>query len=363
MLRLARIVHSRDNNFTLLRLLAACAVLLSHAFPLATGDRASEPLRAALGCTPGSIAVDLFFLISGMLVTASLLRRDSARDFVRARFLRIWPALTVVVLLMVFALGPAFTTLPLGRYFAERETWRSLGKNLVLLRGIGYTLPGVFASNPSPGAVNGSLWTLPNEVKCYLVLLAGWWILRQLRAVRHLGRVVALLWIALLAWHLRAIWHGTLEDSAPRLPWMFCTGAALYLFRERVRLSAAAGAVAFAALLASALVSPRAFPFVYSLTLPYLTLCAAYLPRGRILAFNRFGDYSYGTYIFAYPVQQSLMALFPSLGVGGLFAGSLVVTLALAVASWRFIEEPAIGLAHRRRAPTAPGGGADLQRS
>ena len=99
---LSTVVHGRDNNFHLVRLLAASAVLLSHSFPLATGSVATEPLRALLGCTPGSIAVDLFFAISGLLVTMSLVRRNSVADFVRARFFRIWPALTVAIVLAMY---------------------------------------------------------------------------------------------------------------------------------------------------------------------------------------------------------------------------------------------------------------------
>jgi peptidoglycan/LPS O-acetylase OafA/YrhL len=82
-------------------------------------------------------------------------------------------------------------------------------------------------------------------------------------------------------------------------------------------------------------------------------LCLAYLPGGAILAFNRLGDYSYGTYIYAYPVQQALMALRPDLSAVPLFVLSFFVTLVLAVASWHFIERPATGLARRPSAKPA----------
>ena len=350
MIRLSEVVHGRNNNFHLLRLAAATAVLCSHSFPLVTGDRAREPLRAALGCTPGAIAVDLFLLVSGLLVTTSLVRRASIADFVRARFFRIWPALATALLLTVLALGPSFTTLPLADYFASKDTWRYLAKNLLLLHGIVYTLPGVFAHNPSPDAVNGSLWTLPGEVRCYLWLLAAWtlaWWLDRRRTGLVFRALVALAWCALLAWHLSSLRHLSLEDSPGRLPWMFCTGAAMYLLRERIVLSWAAFAAALAALGASSL-HPGAFALVYTATLPYLMLCLAYLPAGAILAFNRLGDYSYGTYIYAFPVQQAIMALHPGLGVAALFASSLAATLVIAVASWHLVEQPALGLARRR---------------
>jgi peptidoglycan/LPS O-acetylase OafA/YrhL len=89
------------------------------------------------------------------------------------RLFRIWPALIVCVLITVFLLGPAVSALSFRAYFANRETWSYLVRD-ILLNNIRYTLPGVFQGNHFPGAVNGSLWTLPLEVKCYaMIFLLG----------------------------------------------------------------------------------------------------------------------------------------------------------------------------------------------
>ena len=351
--RLADFAHGRDNNYHLLRLLAASAVLFSHSFPLSSGESGGEPLRVPFGCTPGSIAVDLFFLISGLLVTISLVRRNSGIDFVRARFFRIWPGLTVTLLLTVFVIGPVFTALPTATYFETFATWRYLAQNLFLVKGIIYTLPGIFATNPVPGAVNGSLWTLPTEVHSYLLLLASWGVLKTIGRPTFFKAVISIAWVGLLAWHVHELMHVTLEYSQARLFFMFCSGSMLYLYREQIPLSWLALIVA-AAIVALCAGHDPFFGIVYSLALPYAMVCLAYLPRGRILAFNRLGDYSYGTYIYAYPVQQSLMALLPGLTVIPLFVLSLIVTLALAVVSWHFIEKPATGLARRQPPKPAP---------
>jgi peptidoglycan/LPS O-acetylase OafA/YrhL len=347
MKRLAELAHGRDNNYHLLRVLAAAAVLLSHSFPLATGDKSSEPLRAQFGCTPGSIAVDLFFLISGLLVTISLVRRNSAADFMRARFFRIWPGLAVALLLSILVLGPAFTSLSTGAYFASIKTWRYFLQNLFLLKGIDYTLPGVFKANAWPEAVNGSLWTLPHEVKCYAYLLATWFLLHRLKRPDFFKVVVSIIWLVLLGWHFYALTQGSLEDSPVRLYFMFCSGAMLYLHRSAIVLSgwALIGGAIVVALCAG---HGMTFGLAYSLVLPYAMVCFAYLPRGKILAYNRLGDYSYGTYIYAYPVQQSLMAMRPHLGPIPLFGSSLAITLAIAVLSWHLIEKPATKLARRK---------------
>lgn len=349
MIRLNDVVHGRNNNFHLLRLIAASAVLYSHSFPLATGDKHTEPLRAASGCTFGSIAVDLFFLISGMLVTMSLVRRSSAMDFVKARFFRIWPGLTVAILLTVVALGPTFTTVALPTYFTAKDTLRYLVLNLLLLKGVAYNLPGVFATNPWPSAINGSLWTLPSEVRCYLALLATWMLLRLLKSAGSLRWTITLAWVVLFAAVLWSLRSTTIEDAPARLWLMFCSGAMLYLWRERIILSwAALLAVAVAITAVLALGHGLVFGAVYFLALPYAMLCAAYLPEGAILRYNRLGDYSYGVYIYAYPVQQSLMHLWPTLGPIALFGAALPSTLLLAVLSWHFIEKPATGLARAR---------------
>jgi peptidoglycan/LPS O-acetylase OafA/YrhL len=350
MIRLNDVVHGRNNNFHLLRLIAASAVLFSHSFPLATGDRHDEPLRAAFGCTFGSIAVDLFFLISGMLVTMSLVRRGSALDFAKARFFRIWPGLTVAVLLTVLVLGPLFTTVALSSYFTSRDTARYVYLNLSLFKGVAYVLPGVFSTNPWPSAINGSLWTLPSEVRCYVALLAIWVLLAPLKRPGSLRWAITCAWIALLAWVVWSLRTLTIEDAPARLWLMFCSGAMLYLLRDRIVLSWP-GLLVAAVVVVLAAGHGMAFGVAYCLALPYAMLCAAYLPSGAILQYNRLGDYSYGVYIYAYPVQQSLMHLWPTLGPIALFGAAMVATLLPAVLSWHFIEQPATRLARSRPKP------------
>ena len=353
MIRLADVAHHRDNNFHLLRVIAASAVLYSHAFALATGDKASEPLRSWLGCTFGSIAVDLFFLISGMLVTMSLERRGSAVDFVRARFLRIWPALTVAIFLSVFVLGAVFTTSPLREYFLAKGTVKYLVFNLWLFRGVEYFLPGVFLTNPWPAAINGSLWSLTFEVKCYVVLLAAWIVLRRLQSAHLLRWLTAALWASLLAWFVWTLHSMNIEDSPARVWLMFCSGVLIYLLRSRLLLSWWwLGALCLAVGLS--LGHPVLFGLTYAFALPYFMLCCAYLPRGGLLRYNRLGDYSYGIYIYAFPVQQSLMHLMPGLLPLEMFGLSLAVTLGLAVLSWHFVEKPALAFVRPRKNPSTP---------
>ncbi len=103
-MRLSNFTDGRDNNFSLIRIIAAFAVLITHSFALAIGTGEAEPFQKFLGMTMGTIAVDIFFITSGFLVTSSLLTRQSVIEFVWARVLRIYPALLVMLCLTVFGL-------------------------------------------------------------------------------------------------------------------------------------------------------------------------------------------------------------------------------------------------------------------
>lgn len=151
------------NNFEFLRIFAALAVLISHHFPLSNLGEPSIPGVISLG----GVAVMIFFSISGFLVTQSWLSDRNAFRFLLRRFLRIWPALTMVVFLSVFVLGPILSSLSISEYFLHKATWDYL-KNILMK--IHFLLPGVFTDKPGGAAVNGSLWTIPFEVRCYIAL-------------------------------------------------------------------------------------------------------------------------------------------------------------------------------------------------
>lgn len=350
-MKLAHYTQGRDNNFNLVRIIAAFAVLVSHSFALALGSMVefAEPLKKSLDVTLGSIAVDLFFIASGFLVTGSLLTRKSIVEFLWARLLRIFPALLVMVLLIVFGLGVYFTALPYSTYFADSKTYLFLVKNSTLLAGFAQKLPGVFLGNPVPNVVNGSLWSMPYEVRMYALLAILWTVARLAKQRRFLAFEWALVSIALAAgiWKLFGYSAADVLDSGQgrlaRLLFAFFSGATFYVLKERITLSRPLFWLLLGALLASAL-DRRAFFVVYSLAAPYLLFYFAYVPAGFIRRYNRVGDYSYGVYIYAFPVQQSVAALIPQVSVLSMFLLSATITLTLAVLSWHFLERHALDL-------------------
>lgn len=337
----------RNNNFNIVRLIAASMVLVSHSFTLSTGNPDIEPFSRQIGLTLGTIAVYIFFVSSGFLVTGSLLSRKSILEFFLARALRIYPALWVSQVLTLAVVGLWFTSLSRREFFGHWVTWHSFLKNCFLLRGVDVEFPGAFATVPfSVGGVNSSLWTLPIEVGMYLKLGLSWLFLQWLP--RYGSRLFVILVVA--AALLSNVFDAALSLHLPwRLPdfgWtltaMFFSGAALKLLERRIPVSGwIAGALA---LLAAACLVPgeASFLIAFKLVLPYLVIYLALVPfHGRRRA-REPGDYSYGIYIYAYPVQQSLAALLRHLTPLQMLCSSFPITLALAVLSWHLVEKHAL---------------------
>lgn len=335
------LAQDRNNNFNLVRFIAATLVLVSHSFALATGTKESEPLYLTLGITWGSIAVDIFFVSSGFLITASFFARKDLLFFAWARFLRIFPGLIVAIIFCVFIIGATFTSLTLSDYLTNPKTWQYTIKNSSLLLGIEYRLPGVFENTPWPQSINGSLWTLPYELKMYFLIAA---LLIALHAVAQKVQAIkvahGLLVVTFTANILNVlnVYYSFLPTLFTHLATMFVTGACYYVWRDKISLSTPVQVIALASLLIGYFF-PSIFTPIYLLAIPFITLWFAYVPKGKILGFNKLGDYSYGIYIYAFPVQQSVMHLYPDASILQLTVLSFVVTVLLAALSWQFIEK------------------------
>ncbi|QBJ22801.1 acyltransferase (plasmid) [Haematobacter massiliensis] len=312
-------LRGRNNNFNLIRMIAATAVLVSHAWPLSLGPQAAAPLEHVLGTISlGSIAVAIFFGLSGYFITASFQNsRGDRMVFIQARLLRLFPALAVVAVLTVIVAGVALTTAPASQYWpaAVKYVLRTLSLALPM-----QPLPGVFEDNPFGPAVNGSLWTLFYEFLCYMGVLA-------LGIVGLLRRDFLLLLVTGL-FLIHAFpppeWY---HPRLMRLHWLICVAAILLSVLARF--------------------TPW-FNVVFIPALVYCTFYIGHLNLGRLREYNLLGDYSYGTYIYAFPIQQVVAHW----GVRDPFVNiaiALPITLVCAVLSWKFVEKPALDL--RRSAP------------
>jgi peptidoglycan/LPS O-acetylase OafA/YrhL len=331
----------RTNNFTLLRLTLALAVVISHAFSVTDGAVSDEPLHAFTGFTLGEHAVNGFFVISGFLVTMSFDQRGW-RDYAIARTLRIAPGLIGATLVVALLVGGAMTRLPLTDYLENPGLRRFIADTLMNFKS-NIALPGVFEGNPFQFPM-GTVWTLKYEVLCYAGVLALG-LIGLLRSRAAAFALVAGLALALIGLDLfRPEAPKSLETSL-RLPLIFAIGGALYAWRNRVRIS---GLLVLALCAATWLAGGT---FLYKTLLftasAYGMIWLALAPILTSRSFEPKADLSYGTYLYGWPVQQSLHALFPTAAAIVLLLPSLVITLAAAGLSWFAIEKPALALKAR----------------
>ena len=327
-----------QDNFLLLRLLAASMVIYGHG-PAISGGRGWPDLIAWLGwgTYSGELAVDIFFVVSGYMIAGSYLRRGHLFDFLWARALRIYPGYLFCLLVSAVVLGATLTTLPLADYLPSHDTIRYVTKNIELGKGLAWNLPGVFVSNPLSGVVNGSIWTLPAEVRMYLwVAAAG--LLGVLARRRWCNLLIAVLFVCgmFAPKYLPLI---PLDTFLP-LAAYFAAGVLCYVNRESIRfgwwLVAALGA------LACLLRHSSLYPFAFGLALIAFVFAFAYATPWH--GFNRFGDYSYGLYLWGFPAQQVVANHWPGLAAQSNALAAWPLAMVMAILSWHLIEKPALSL-------------------
>lgn len=349
-------------GFDFVRLLLASGVVVWHIFALTTDG------AAIIGATPFwfviSAMVPMFFALSGYLVSASAERSRNVREYLLSRTFRIFPALAVVVLFTTFVLGPLLTTLPLSSYFQATETWRYLGNSVGM---VAFTLPGVFADNPNAGNVNGSLWTVPHEIACYLMMA----VLIYFRLARH--------WQALLAIFLSIVAHAFFTWAVPEslfegtiftalysihfvqgakiIPF-FLLGSILYLLRDRIPYDHRLAALAFLVVLGIGMIGPaewRKSPLLWLLSAPcfvYLVVWAGLtrLPKPHIFGG---GDFSYGIYLWHFPILQTLILTLHLRNWWSVALVGALPILAVAALSWRHVEKLILSWWRHQRRKTA----------
>ena len=345
--RLADVLDAQHNNFSVLRLLMALAVLISHTMFLASGSFMAEPLVGSTGYSLGQYGVQGFFILSGILVTQSLVKRGDLVDYGRARAFRIFPALIVCVALTVLVIGPALSIFGAASYFKSFGVIEYVGRTLTLSTGSA-GLPGLCVGNPASAVVNQSLWTLKYEVACYL-LLGGLAALIWRAPYQRTATMIALAgWAALMLLARPTLTHaGNFLETLTYFALFFGTGVAAFLLRDTLR-------IVWYPLVPLALFFVTSFgtelaEISAALFFGYAILWLATLSFFWLRTYCNSNDYSYGTYIYGYPVTQAILTLWPGINIVSLLLMTLGCTLALAFLSWELVERPALAWVHRRR--------------
>jgi peptidoglycan/LPS O-acetylase OafA/YrhL len=346
----------RRNAFTFLRLVFALLVVFAHSYPL--GGFGLDPLERMVGkgAPLGFVAVLGFFIVSGFLITQSATTQPLGRYFLN-RAARIVPGFWVCLLLTVLVLAPAVYAIQFpGSYsYWEALTRGPYSSMEYLVRNSlfhvnQYRIGPLFRGTPAGPVVNGSLWSLGPEVMCYLYLA----LLAVCGALR-VRAVAAGIFLALYGVHvaahfdpqmIRGIAHfsgkGWVNLGSPLFRGLFVAFAAgMLCFQLRGRLRWDWRWFAVAAALLAAAVPLRAFDLVWPLTLPYAVLCLAF--RLSFHGVEKWGDFSYGIYIYSFPMQQCLaLADVQRHGFFVFATASLALSIVAGFLSWRFVEEPVL---------------------
>lgn len=339
---LGQAFEGKANNLNLMRLLAALAVIYGHASAI-SGKGPADIALVYLGYKfIGGIAVDVFFVISGFLITASALGSHGLRYFAASRALRIFPGLMVCVGASVFILGPLLTTA--ADYWQSPQTWSYLWRNALTYQ-TEYFLPGVFQENHDK-AVNGSLWSLPVEVRLYLLIA----VLALLRVLQHRAVFNVVFFSILLVGYFEPTGFTRVfeHENHRHVAMMFLMGAFFWINRDAVPLNPALLLVLL--IFAASQHKTSGFGAAYVVTLVYLVFYLAFAPWGQW--FNRFGDYSYGVYLYGWLSQQLVAAVIPNASNAQLSLWPSLLALLLAMVSWHLIEQPALRLRKRFKPAT-----------
>ena len=361
-LSFAQAFDPKNNAFGFLRLALAVLVIFSHSYPL--GGFGIDRLESYTGgrYTIGLVSVAMFFVLSGFLICRSASNSRTVFRFLWHRFLRIFPAYWVCLVMCACVFAPLVAYIEFDTFLRVFSAPRNSPQDFMIgnaalfhfnhLSISGILLPtptsiaGLLSQNPMPRVINGSLWTLPFEVTCYLgvALLAATGVLRRAK-----GTIIALyagLW-GLYAFDCldpKGFWQCfpyVGMKSFVMLSLFFTAGCAAFLYREKIPYSRAAFAISL--LLVAASLPLGIFGLIAPIAMTYAFLWLAFaLPFAR---FDRKGDFSYGTYIYAFPVQQGLALIrIQDEGFALYFTCSLLLTSVLAVLSYRLIEAPSLRL-------------------
>lgn len=326
------------NNLDLFRIIASCLVIVGHSYVLFPKGNQEDVFRLWTTFTySGALAVKLFFFISGLVVTNSLLQKKDIVDFAISRTFRIFPALLLVLVATSLIIAPFLSSFSPAQYFDTPSVYVYIKQNIVL--NTNYNLPKVFEKNTYANAVNGSLWTLPYEVGCYLFLCAMF--LLSIITHKKIGSIICIAIIidTLLPQKLFLNWLWD-NNEIIYLPASFFAGVLLALNKDKYYIS-------FRHFIGFALLTYLLWHTKYAEILFCFSMFSLTLYVSSLQWFMKLKpkyDFSYGIYLWGFFVQQNAEYFMPGSNIYLKMILSLIISIVFGALSWFIIEERSIRL-------------------
>lgn len=334
-MRLDQVIERHNNNLDIFRVLCAALVVYGHSFAMFPDVLKTDVVTRWVGFTfSGALAVKVFFFISGLVVTNSLLTKNDPVVFVLSRIFRIWPALAFVLVMSAYVIGPIFTTLDMATYLQQPEVFSYVARGLKLTTE--YYLPGVISGSGSV-VINGALWSIYYEVAAYVVLLTLF-----LLGVLKSPIVSLILFIAVVVDSVLSekflfvnIWN---NPEVTQLAPCFAVGVLAALFKQRIPINfhVALGFVLLYGLFRKHTYNYYFFYLCVFYVVVYLSSLDVFL---RIKSRT---DISYGMYLWGWPVQKIVFVYLSSYGLLANQVVSVVLTAVMGFVSWHLIEKQGI---------------------
>jgi len=334
---------SKENNFDFIRLFMSILVLYGHSYLLyygpATQDRDFMYVISSGQIDAGTFAVPVFFIMSGYLITASWQNTKNLRKFLEKRIFRIYPAVIVSILLTIYLIGFLVSS-DYSNYLSNLEIYKVLKSIFIMY--IGNSVMNVFSNLPYSSAVNGSLWTLMYEFFCYLMIaFLGYSKLLNKRNII----LIFIVFYLLSMMNKYTSFSNTLFffKSLPDLALYFFAGTLYFYRKEKVH---SLEKVLLMLLLLALFTYVGYLHLVLVFVLYEVLFYISYSKYIKLHNFAKRGDFSYGVYIYAFPIQQTLIFFWRDDFTYCLFlVTSTITSLFLAILSWKIVEKPSIDFA------------------
>lgn len=349
-----RDIYDRENNyFDDLRFILATLVVYYHSYELASEQKHDLITGMVLGQSSlGEIAVYAFFTISGFFMIQSLENSKNILKYFRNRLYRIIPAFWFSLIFFSLLIIPIFSKVSL--YGQDGVIAFILKAGSFHIFDYSWTIRNAFPNNTFVDNINGSMWTLKHELAAYIMLPIFYilsykrrWGMLMFTCILFILSLLSDFGIFLFNLPVGQVWVLSENEYTYFIRFLcyFMIGSCLYLYKDKILLGSSRLDLRWFLFLTVLLILSfygGKGKYILFLWIPYVFILVGCFLKYKF--FSKFGDYSYGMYIYSFPIQQLVLLKDSSISALGLFFISMLFTLLVSIISYHFLERPILNL-------------------